>query len=171
MFRQLLFRVTGSMPCRIISIDGEPYLERYFLCRIFGITAYLHRFVSGDGDRDVHDHPWGWALSWILAGSYVEEVLNYLCLSNGFCSTSVRRRRFSFNRIGPGKFHRIAHTEPETWTLFVHGGRIKHWGFFTWQPESAAAVVYHNPYDAADPDWHLGAPSGRSVQRAPMVVV
>lgn len=170
MIRKLLYRFTARMPCRIISINGAPYLERYFVGRAFGITFYLHRFVSGDGDRDVHDHPWVWAVSWILAGRYVEEVLNWLCLKNGFYSTSRTCRRFTFNSIGPGKFHRIAETEPETWTLFVHSSRIKHWGFFSLDAleDGSPCIVYHNPHDAADPDWHLNSPIGREAGRQPM---
>ena len=58
MIRRALFRYTARRPCRLIDIEGRPYLERYYLGSLFGVTAYLHRFVGYDSDREVHDHPW-----------------------------------------------------------------------------------------------------------------
>lgn len=172
MIRKTLYRLTGHLRCRLIKISGQPYLERYFLCRFGETTVYLHRFVSGDGDREVHDHPFRWSFSWVLAGHYWEEVLSCLCLRDGFISTERLRSRFSVNVIGPQKFHRIARAQPETWTLFVHGPRFKHWGFFSLDSLEGGgpAIVYHNPHDAADPDWHLQAPKGAAAGREPMGV-
>jgi len=34
------------------------------------MRAYLHRLVASDPDRGLHDHPWPWAFSILLAGWY-----------------------------------------------------------------------------------------------------
>ena len=73
---KFLYWLTARLPCRIINgPNGEPYLERYFLFSLFslfGWTAYIHRFVDNDPNRGLHDHPWAWSCSLVLAGGYHE---------------------------------------------------------------------------------------------------
>jgi hypothetical protein len=71
---RFLFWLTSRLPLRIISDDGEPYLERYYLATFLGVRFYLHRFVGSDPARGLHDHPWRWAASIILSGFYYEET-------------------------------------------------------------------------------------------------
>ncbi len=113
MINKFLFWLTGFLPCRLITINGKPYLERYYLLK----NAYLHRFINLDGDRHLHDHPWR-ALSFILSGSYTEELIG-----------GRYRVRVYFNYIGKRTLHRITFVEPNTWTLFIHGKRFRTWGF------------------------------------------
>ncbi len=123
--RKLLFSISSHLPIRIIAEsynDGtvRPYLERYFLFSFLGITGYLHRFVGSDPDRGLHDHPWPWAASFILSGSYVEEREDE--------SKEVRW----FNFLKGKDFHRVILPEgwKTVWTLFIHREkRIKTWGF------------------------------------------
>lgn len=170
MLRKYLYRITSSLPCRLIDIDGRPYLERYampawlrkFLKR-FGVTAYLHRFVRGDSERHVHDHPWPWALSFVLCGSYIEERITGFDVDKGW--HSVMRRVRWFNYIKALDFHRITEPKPETWTLFIHGPRQKSWGFLH-QMESA--VGYWQPFDTARAaDWDKASPPGAQAGRQP----
>src|SRR5437660_2113436 len=72
MIRRLLLAYSAGRPCKIICEADRPYLERYFVCALFGIRFYLHRFVGSDPDRGLHDHPWRWAMSFILRGWYYE---------------------------------------------------------------------------------------------------
>lgn len=110
---------------RIDGDDGRPYLERYYLGGAFGRCVYLHRFVASDPDRGVHDHPWRRAVSVVLTGGYRE-----LRLRRDRGSTVTRRvRPLSVNVIRGDDFHRVLLDQPEAWTLFVHGPRIKGWGF------------------------------------------
>ena len=46
MIHKLLFKLTAGLRCKLIDREGAPYLERYYLGRLFGVTFYLHRFVS-----------------------------------------------------------------------------------------------------------------------------
>lgn len=147
MIDRLLMAISGRLPCRIISEDGTPYLERYYLFTLLGWRFYLHRFVGSDPDRGVHDHPWRRAFSIILSGWYFEET-----------RTGTRKVRW-FNSLTGDTFHRVIlpnrmvpcdidRRDPDqrqgretykwvrsgppapVWTLFFHTvGDVKPWGF------------------------------------------
>lgn len=162
MIPRLLYRLTANLPCRLISLDGAPYLERYLLARLGPLTVYLHRFVAPDGDEEVHDHPWR-ALSVVLAGGYFEER----AALDGEAGLRVRLRRVRWaNWITQQALHRIARIEPETWTLFIVGRRRKGWGFMRRvEHEGDVALMYYQPF----PSWHMdrwaAMPKGRDARR------
>ena len=56
---KLLRAISDRLPCRIISDNDQPYLERYYIATLFGVRLYLHRFVGSDPDRGLHDHLFG----------------------------------------------------------------------------------------------------------------
>lgn len=136
--REVLFNDTASMPLRLIRANpARPYLERYFLAAEAGEFLYLHRFVNGDGDRHTHNHPWKIATSLILAGSYEE------ARREGDGPTSHHRWvAGDRNVITAQTKHRIAFTEPETWTLFCHSEWVSDWGF-----EDDDGVIHRNQPD------------------------
>jgi hypothetical protein len=173
--KKLLYKLGNTLPCRLINIDGHPYLERYYIGKAFGVTFYLHRFVSADTERNVHDHPWSWAAALVLAGGYREERLRYFDLKRGgWASKNKNLYPGKVNRISASTFHRIGEAKPETYTLFVHGARVKGWGFLEsfehtggrgTKPSVKPGVMYHQPYDLTVSDWHKTAPEGRFVGR------
>ena len=75
LLRTLCERLAARLPVqRISGHDGSTYLERYTLLNL-GPTrgrVYLHRFLRGDEDRELHNHPW-YAISLILVAGYLEE--------------------------------------------------------------------------------------------------
>lgn len=171
MINKFLFWLSGRLPCRLIYIDDMPYLERYSVGKWFGMSFYLHRFVGMDEEREVHDHPWAWAYSLVLTGSYLEEVVFALDLDRGWLS-GLHRIRW-FNRLGPNVFHRIVRPAPRTWTLFVHGKRIKTWGFLKHIDPggglSNKLVMYYQPYDTkASAGWAEKCSRGCESRRAPL---
>jgi len=140
-----LHRICRGRPCRVIESGGKPYLVRVYLGHWRGWRLYLHRFVTADGERWLHDHPFsGCAL--VLSGGYWEEVLPAL---GGM--TRLYRRRW-LNWIPCRKFHRIASVRLGTWTLFMHGPHRKAWGFL--EPveteDGSLAMMYFNPFDQSD---------------------
>lgn len=140
-----LHRLCTGRPCRVIDSGGTPYLIRIYLAHWRGWRLYLHRFVTADGERWLHDHPFsGCAL--VLSGGYWEEVLPAL----GGATWSCRRRWL--NWIPCRKFHRIASVRPGTWTLFMHGPHRKTWGFL--EPveteDGTVSMLYFNPFDQSD---------------------
>ena len=156
-------------PCRVIESGGKPYLIRVFLdhCGNSATTTYLHRFVSGDAERWLHDHPFN-ASSSVLCGGYTEEVLSVLS-HKGPTTKLVRRTPGENFSVLYNTFHRIVSAEPNTWTLFRHGPHLaKGWGFLEWvDDERGPHMRYHQPFPESngahwweDPDCLRYPPEG-----------
>ena len=181
MINRLLYQLTARLPCRLIPrAENEPYLERYYVGQLLGVTFYLHRFVSSDEEPHLHNHPWNWGRALVLAGSYDEEYVTDLCphatpSGGSGCLTETHRVRW-WNKVNGNHFHRIANAQPGTWTLFFHGPRSqvrlgqcskpKGWGFL----ENFYGVGIHNvtvfrPFPVTSGAWWLTAPKGREAGR------
>ncbi len=113
----LRLKIRGYLPPK----KGDPVDSKKYRLNI-----YLHRFLSKDQDRDLHNHPWAWSFAIILWGGYIEEKRNRR-------TGNVRVRRLyplMVNVLGPRDFHRIVELKGrETWSLFFAGGRAGTWGF------------------------------------------
>lgn len=130
---------------------GELYLTRY---RLFGwlpgdppkpLSLYLHRFHREDDDRELHNHPWTFAVSFILAGGYHEELVGSIEPPLGSClwphrrlaitKRTVERKPGRINFLRGDTFHRVSEIPKapgrETWTLFLAGPKASGWGFLT----------------------------------------
>lgn len=177
---ELLYKFTARLPCRLIKLDSGPYLERYYVGKLFGVTFYLHRFVSPDTERHLHNHPWGWGRAIVLSGGYDEEVVTDLTTTTeSGCMIKNRRIRF-YNCVNGNHFHRIANAAPGTWTLFFHGRRTmikcgmvsrpKGWGFLQHgYAVGAHDCVQYVPYPrASEPTWWVDAPTGENAGREPL---
>lgn len=131
----ILERIAKLFPSRVITNEtDEPYLTRYCIFGWMpgkprdrrGWSLYLHHFHTPDADRELHNHPWKWAVSLILRGGYSEAV-------------QAKDKRFTLWReLAPGSvnllraetFHRIASLHGDTWTLFLCGPKTGSWGFY-----------------------------------------
>lgn len=162
-FTGILFFLSNHLRCKIIRGDKEhPYLERYYLFSLWGRRFYLHRFLGGDVDESLHNHPWKESSSWILTGGYLE----YKAFRRGpddYGKLEVSSRRLkagNINRINSECLHRIVRARPETWTVFWHTiPRVQPWGFVV---EDAASGARFHPYSSdRGPDWFKRAPKGR----------
>jgi len=133
----------------------NEYLHRWHVIpRNPFFNIYLHEFVGSDDGRAVHDHPWI-NLTWVLSGQYDEvmETDTFIPDTNdmsfgeqiqGRRMYKVKRRRkwnLVFRR--PTAMHMITGVQPNTWTLFITGPRIRKWGF-------REGVVGWRPFDAKD---------------------
>lgn len=183
MIRRLLMWLTARLPVKVIGRTA-PYvewyhvytLERELLLQAFGCTllripahrCQINRFVRSDPDG-VHDHPWGWARTFILWSWYFEERRD---------RTRVRSAGQTYGLTGD-TFHRVILPElSDCWTLFFHGPYVKHWGFLTpartpgneasWNTmrggewRYVARPRHSTPFD----NWHLTAPKGREIREA-----
>ena len=110
----------------ILDDRGAPKIHRYYLIgtgKSFGV--FLHHFVGSDSPTQFHDHPWTWGVSLILRGGYIEE-------RRGREAASSTRRWLGVGRLNllrPGVFHRVELHKRTAWTLFVHGRKVRRWGF------------------------------------------
>lgn len=124
MTHEQLMLITRTMPMKTINVNGEDYLERYFVGELNGTQEWLHRFLRADSERHLHSHPWD-ADSTILCGYYREEVLR----DNGEKHQIVWSEGDK-NIITVGKIHRIVDVDQNTWThMKVYPGREPHWYF------------------------------------------
>ena len=143
-------------PRVIFDREGEsPYLSRFYLrgrprmldgsepfdesgapkkAAIFpdGVAVYLHRFHRSDSDGALHNHPWKWARSLVLAGGYIEERRAKDWRSPPWHSVERRViRPFSWNKIDATDFHRVDLIESDCWSLFIAGPKTgESWGFW-----------------------------------------
>lgn len=157
--RPLLKAITARMdPPRVINDGDTPYLSRWYLrgvptmpdgsppfdtrgepreAAVFpnkgGIDVYLHKFHRGNNDAALHDHPWSWGVSLILAGGYVEER------RMGRAVVQRILGPLSLNVLTADDFHRVDLIEDDAWTLFVVGPKIKSWGF--WLPGNPVSKI------------------------------
>lgn len=149
MIRALLHWITDrlSPPRVIFDRSGvTPYLSRWYLTARpkmpdgsepfangqvrpgiewpEGVGVYLHRFHQSDDDSALHNHPWRWAISLVLAGGYEEE--------RRWGSQVFRRivKPFTINVIRDSDFHRVDLCEHDAWSLFIAGPKISSWGFW-----------------------------------------
>ena len=128
---RLLRRFASLFPCREIrDLNGTLYLQRFRIVgdmmgrhAWFPLTVYLHRFERPDHDRHLHNHPWPWAVSLVLAGGYDE-------VRQGDQGKHVRcLRAGDWNLLRANTFHTVAKLKGETWTLFIVGRKVQSWGF------------------------------------------
>lgn len=181
---KLLYVLTARLPARLIKLDTGPYLERYYVGTLFGVTFYLHRFVSSDTERHLHNHPWTWARALVLSGGYLEESVVDICPHAGPDGVITKKTRVRFwNTVNGNLFHRISEAKPGTWTLFFHGERQqvdtghyltpKGWGFLerTYLVGVHDAVVFR-PFPSASTEWWKTAEmkTGATIGRAPLKV-
>ncbi len=127
-FRRCLEALAERLPARRLYGGSGLDLSRYTVAKLGLVRVYLHEIHRGDEDPELHDHPWRFALAWILAGGYTEERRH---LEGWECS--VRSRTFrpgQINRIEADTFHRVDAVLPGTWTLFVVGPRVQDWSFW-----------------------------------------
>jgi len=154
MLLRLLRWLESKLPKTTITINGKPYLTRCYLFgkdRAWG-NIYLHHFHSSDQGDELHNHPWAWGLSFVLAGGYVEErasdpvTWEMQPYKSPFGDSYIKEigmpgspvyiekrdiRPGSFNLITPKIFHRVDLRDEEAgaWSIFFTGGRTKSWGF------------------------------------------
>ena len=161
---KLLFKITGMLRCRIIrGNQGEPYLERYHLFRLpGGGGAYIHRFLSSDPDRGLHDHPWKRALGIILAGGYMEQRL----VNDEIVERHLGAGRI--NRLSGDDFHRvILPHEHHAWTFFMHSAKVRDWGFLTTGETGKQLYTAHDKVndEGSHHHWWKSASRGRDAAR------
>ncbi len=139
---ELLMVLTATMPCKTIEVNGEPYLDRYYVrTDDDGTQHWLHHFRRSDSERHLHSHPWE-ASSTILCGWYREQYTNI----------EVLRRTGDINHIVPETLHRIVDVKPDTWTYMkVMPGRRDDWFFIDDNGDKTSRAT-------SEPEWWKSYP-------------
>jgi hypothetical protein len=172
-----MLELTANMPMKQINITQlspnpamntphiselwhKPYLQRYYAGTFRdGSDLWLHRFLSNDGDRNLHSHPFDFETI-MLCGGYTEEFIGndgkkkfretypdpksdvpYLMEEFLFQlkNNPPNQKPSSFGFIHSANFsrlldvydwHRIASVQNETWTaVIVSQKRLPKWFF------------------------------------------
>lgn len=172
LLRKTLQRIAEHLECRTISLNGDIYLQRYYVAghmppdlaakwngdrfpreRLGRLpTIYLHRFHRPDAGRDLHNHPWH-GMGIVLVGGYEEIRLKWPW-------TEVRRtlRPGQMQAVSPGTFHRVDRLlgDSDVWTLFwVWDKTDETWGYWlraqhrfaTWKEVHGGDPNSHNVID------------------------
>lgn len=143
MIRRFCSWLARRMPAYQIDRSGGKYLTRYYLVgrrrgasREWPVNLYLHQFHADD-EKHLHNHPWAWAVSLMLAGGYNEE-------RRGPGDRLVSRlvRPFQVNMIRGDDFHRVELVTEDAWTLFLAGPRRQSWGF--WDPVTGDTIDWRD---------------------------
>jgi hypothetical protein len=127
-----LFQRWGRHRVIMDRVNGEPYLERYYVFlkdrKRFPFNIFVHKFLKSDPD-DVHDHPWPYA-TLILKGGYWEWIPVFDLRGTKIHEYCVWRGTGSFRLAHAESFHRIElDPDVECWTLFMPGIKQRDWGF------------------------------------------
>lgn len=89
-----------------------------------GRAFWIHRFGQDDED-DPHNHPWEWAISFILSGGYIEWRFDP---KTGRETVRVLQAP-AVNIIKHDTFHRVNLIGgEEAWSLFIPGPKTSSWG-------------------------------------------
>ncbi|MBB3046902.1 hypothetical protein FHR99_001138 [Litorivivens lipolytica] len=155
--------MSDHLPCKIIRGDKEhPYLERYYLCSVLGRRFYLHRFLGGDVDEALHNHPWKKSNSFLLTGGY-RECISRRRGTDDYRQLSIESRQLKaghLNRIDADCLHRIVEAKPETWTVFWHTiPRVQPWGFVV--DDENGENRFEEYANGRGADWYKRAPKGK----------
>ena len=127
-----LFQRWGRYRVIMDRLDGEPYLERYYVFlrdrNRFPFNIFVHKFLKSDPD-DVHDHPWPFA-TLILKGGYWEWRPQFDAQGKKTGEIAKWYGPGSFRTAQATTYHRIE-LDPDItcWTLFMPGAKQRDWGF------------------------------------------
>lgn len=128
----------------------EKYLHRGYIFRSKYFGLFLHQVWASDPDHP-HDHPWS-NITLILSGGYHEFNVD---------GTGKWRRPGSMKFRQAQLFHRIAigpYAKGNAWTLFVHGKRVRPWGFITnegWINSKSYGEKYSSPVEQEGVDFEI----------------
>lgn len=148
--------ISATMPMKLIRINDEPYLERYYAGTFAdGWDLWLHHFIRNDAERHLHSHPFVFC-SVMLVGGYTEHLgdqdyrMTIPVADRALDATfekHIHRMRCEikechkehgaflddagqFIRVGYSDWHRISAVNPDTWTaVLVHPDRRDSWEF------------------------------------------
>lgn len=175
-WRRFVQDIAARLPCRLIFEKDQLLFARYFVCALpkwlGGGQVYLHHYFVADTRQDMHDHPWSWAISCIVAGGYTEERLVEFDRNNiitHIYSRMILRKPGAVYLLTGRDFHRIERiTNKTTWSLFLHAPHTKGWGFISEDPGGRGLVFMPGP-GSNSPDrgqWWRTALKGRAYHGA-----
>lgn len=116
------------------EVDGEMslYMRRFYIFKIKGYAMFIHKIYRSDEDRWLHDHPWPF-ITVVLKNGYMEELPEWRTEYMFSCKRIFKTvKAISVLRHSATDLHRLHLIGGNpTWSLFMHGKRVRDWGFMT----------------------------------------
>ncbi len=118
-----------------VWFNGKRYMRRWLFGSKDTWGIRLHCIERGDGDRELHDHPF-WFVSLVLAGGYWEHTPDGARTWYGPGSI-VMRSASALHRLELGTVSECqvidctSCNHKRAWTLVLRGRYLRAWGFLT----------------------------------------
>jgi hypothetical protein len=113
--------------------NAGPYLSRWTLLDAgkYRWRLCLHHFHRSDEDRELHTHPWSWAVALQLAGGYREERRERCPIWGDVVRSRVRRPgHLVFLRADTAHRVDVLDEVGGSWSLILIGPVTASWGFW-----------------------------------------
>lgn len=128
-----------------MNIRKEQMNEHFTKFHIegLGFQATIHRFSTVDPYPFPHDHPYNFT-TYILKGSYIEEVYNIYPDKTGFDKTTIVHKAQTCSYISANHIHKIISLpEGECVTIIVPEKGINVPGFYNFTPNGIFYRKWH----------------------------
>lgn len=181
MLRRLCEKLSLRLPARDIrhptnDPNGRPYLRRYYLGTVFGIRFYLHHFVDSDPDG-LHNHPWRFGGSIILAGWYRQErrygirrircinIVNGDTLHRVVVPTELRAITVKPLDGILKQYYQVTFPKLGVWTLFFHTKKVMPWAVLKNKGLYVQYYIEEPTFEVEDghSQWYKTAPTGEQL--------
>lgn len=175
MIRKALQAYANTRPIRPIVHEGTLILKRYFVFQLpawaGGVRCYLHHFVGDDPDG-LHNHPWKYGISLVLAGWYWDQrrwgtkKVRWLNVVNGDTLHRVLLPVQYITSVESATTFTIS--DNTSWSLFFHTPRAMDWAFVRELPVHFKHIYKEKLYEEVFgktptpySDWYKTAPTGK----------
>lgn len=154
-------------PDFVIGDPAEPYMNRWWVIpRNKWFNVYLHQFLRSDDDRALHNHPWIFNASFLIAGQYREHTIAYGGINHRKLYETGELKFRGWNAAHRVELVNTYKTVKDLlennpvpapcWTLFITGPVIQEWGFFC----EKAGFVHWKDFCKPDEPGQRGAGCG-----------
>lgn len=133
--RSWLHRLLRRFGGKTIHVYDKLYLTRYYLVGDGSgesFEIYVHHMHATDSFRWLHNHPWKWFISFVFAGSYVQDT--YDRRTNEFGEQHVHWLNLF---RGLNRYHSIRELPTgSAWTLVLTPPKLKDYNWGYWNEEA-----------------------------------
>jgi hypothetical protein len=98
----------------IVNCERDPYLHRWYLLKTPWVGIFIHKFVRGDDERALHDHPWPFLVIPLWRGYWEHSEKSP---TDAGCVVANLRRVYPIigTRIRPATFRHRVELLPDQW--------------------------------------------------------
>ena len=133
-----------------IKVSNKPYLIRWIIFKTPIGGLMVHKFLSSDVDKELHNHPFPF-ITFVIKNGYTEEYYE----NEEKKTRVIQAPNIRFNPSG--HTHRVTINEDKKpISIVLRGPKVREWGFFTecLTPKGIVKKWEHwKDFAARDRDW------------------